>query len=253
MLNVKFVENQLFRSMDGMQLLAENYTIERIKVPTQFATEEDYQALKSTGTSVQTAMFITLIIPFVFLIFMSVSMTRVWALYNMSQLLINLDDYRKIALPGNLSFVLQVIKGMVYFKILDQPSVQVFLNNHVFNRMHTLQKILVGQGLFVTSSIFLAFAIAVVVVGLKVKALQTIFIKIKHKIMFSSVFRSQIQTYFPTCILVFTAFYEHHDIGSSVMQLLVLLALPIFSWFFLRKYQGLATEEEFVAQYGTLY
>jgi hypothetical protein len=179
-------------------------------------------------------MLVTLFVPFVFMVFMSMSMNRVWALYNMFQLLINLIDYRKMSIPGNLSFVLELIKGMVYFSILDEPHVQVFLTNHVFRKMHTLQKILVGQGIFVTSLIFLAVAIAVVVVGLKVKALHTIFIKIKHKIMFSSVFRSQIQTYFPTCILVFTAFYEHQNIGSSVMQLLVLLALPIFSWFFLK-------------------
>jgi hypothetical protein len=41
-LTVNFLQNQIFRAMEGVQLLAENYTIDKIMVPTQVASESDF-------------------------------------------------------------------------------------------------------------------------------------------------------------------------------------------------------------------
>jgi hypothetical protein len=106
---------------------------------------------------------------------------------------------------------------------------------HVFHRAEALQRIIVGQGMFVTSFLFLGLAIVFVKVGLRFKPLQSAFTKVKNKLMFSSVFRSQIQNYFPTCILVLIAFHEAHDIAMGIMKISMMIALPIFSWWFLKK------------------
>ena len=86
-------------------------------------SEEDFNAISEIGNSVQSGMIITLVIPFGFMIFMSVSMNRVWALYNMLQLLNNLEEYRLLAIPPNLGMILDAIGGMVNFSILDSEIV----------------------------------------------------------------------------------------------------------------------------------
>ena len=66
-------------------------------------------------------MLFTFVVPFVFMVFMSMSMNRVWAFYNMMQLLVNLLEYSRVTLPANLEFVLEILYGMANFSILDQP------------------------------------------------------------------------------------------------------------------------------------
>lgn len=64
-------------------MLQANYTIIGIKVPKQMANEDDYQFVSTIGTGAQSGMVFTLVLPFAFMVLMSVSMNRVWALYNM--------------------------------------------------------------------------------------------------------------------------------------------------------------------------
>ena len=135
-------------------------------------------------------MLLTIAVPFIFMVFMSLSMNRVWALYNMIQLLVNLNEYKMIKIPGNLGLVLEVLQGMVNFSILDQEHVQSFLKKHVFKKMEKLQNFLMGQGPLVTSLIFLCAAILIVKIGMRVRRFETLFTKIKNKLMFSSIFRS---------------------------------------------------------------
>jgi hypothetical protein len=64
-------------------MLESNYTILGIEVPRQMANEDDYQFVSSIGTGASNGMVFTLVLPFAFMVLMSVSMNRVWALYNM--------------------------------------------------------------------------------------------------------------------------------------------------------------------------
>jgi len=47
------------------------------------AKEEDYLKLDSIAHSTKNALLITLIVPFFFMLFMKISMERVWSFYNM--------------------------------------------------------------------------------------------------------------------------------------------------------------------------
>jgi hypothetical protein len=197
-------------------------------------------------------MLVTLVIPFICMVFMSLSMKRVWALYNMIQLLVNLNEYKKLTIPGNLGYVLRVLAETVNFSILDQEPVQIFLKKHVFKKTQAIQKILVGQGAFITGLIFISFAILIVKLGQRIKMAEVVFTKLKNKLMFSSIFRSQIQTYFPTCILIFSFLLAEEDLLMTSIKLLIVLGLPVFSWVFLKKYQNRVLDSDFQAKYGTL-
>ena len=87
------------------------------------ASDEDYQFVTSIGTGAENAMITTLVIPFAFMVLMSVSMNRVWALYNMLQLLINLSNYEMVYVPVNMEFLLRTISNIVNFSILEQQNV----------------------------------------------------------------------------------------------------------------------------------
>lgn len=56
--------------------------------------------------------------------------------------------------------------------------------------MDAFQKVIFGQGMFVTSTILGLVMLLVVLLGSKVKALKNVMTTVKNKIMWSSIFRS---------------------------------------------------------------
>ena len=88
------------------------------------SNEEDYQFVSSIDTGAENGMIFTLVLPFAFMVLMSVSMNRVWALYNVLQLLINLSNYERVIVPANTEFLLSTISNIVNFSILEQQNVK---------------------------------------------------------------------------------------------------------------------------------
>ena len=78
------------------------------------------QSLASTSMS---TMLVTFAIPFGFMMLMKFSLNKIWSLYNMLQLLVNVKNYVPLVLPGNLRMVLDLIENTVYFSPLDDPMV----------------------------------------------------------------------------------------------------------------------------------
>ena len=76
----------------------------------------------SLGESSKNSMIFTLVIPFLFMIFMSVSMDRVWSLYLMLQIVSNLLNL-KIQRPGNAEYILFLIEKIATFKLLKEENV----------------------------------------------------------------------------------------------------------------------------------
>ena len=125
--------------------------------------------------------------------------------------------------------------------------------------------------------------IIVVGIGLKVTLVRKFFIKQKEKLMWSSVLRTQIQTYFPTALSTFAMIKSLHDnyqtqeisfptrnlkenyvdpfyeknvsnFAMVFMKLLILFGLPVFSYCFLKWNRvKIYTVREFDTAYGTLY
>ena len=72
-------------------------------------------------------MIFTLVIPFAFMIFMSVSMDRVWSLYNTMQLMSNITEYQMLKIPANSLFFINIIKVTSNFDLLGEPNVQKWI------------------------------------------------------------------------------------------------------------------------------
>ena len=137
-----------------------------------------------------TTMLVTFALPFVFMIVMKFGLNRVWSLYNMLQLLVNLKNYTRLVVPANLVTILDLIQDVVYFSPLDDPVIQKYLKDHVFGRLENLQAFLVGNGMFVTTLIFTPIAIGIIILGTKVKPLRNMFLFANNAMMWSSLIRS---------------------------------------------------------------
>ena len=122
-LKITFLKPGLFKAvLDGLQL-QRNYILEKITIPTQMASEEEYQQMLSLVSDSMTTMLVTFAIPFAFMMLMKFSLNKIWSLYNMLQLLVNVKNYVPLVVPGNLSMVLDLIENTVYFSPLDDPMV----------------------------------------------------------------------------------------------------------------------------------
>ena len=82
----------------------------------------------------------------------------------------------------------------------------MWLSDNVFGRFKTLQSIIIGQGTLVFGLIVCSSMLVGVFILSKLVGNAEFITKIKEKIMWSPIFRSQIQTFFPTCLLVFEYF-----------------------------------------------
>jgi hypothetical protein len=80
--DIEFSNPSMFKAKSNNQTIPENYTISSIELPAQVKSSEDLVKIETIESSAQTSMVFTLIIPFAFMIFMSVAMERVWSLYN---------------------------------------------------------------------------------------------------------------------------------------------------------------------------
>lgn len=92
-IDLVILDSSIFKAKSDGHQLKGNYSLVGIQVPKQMASEEDYEIVSGLGSGAENGMIFTLVVPFLFMIFMSVSMNRVWALYNMLQLLINISNY----------------------------------------------------------------------------------------------------------------------------------------------------------------
>ena len=69
-------------ALDSM-IVEQNLITNNFTIPSQAESEEEYRSLSKMGGQAQNSMIFTLIVPFCFMVFMSVSMNRVWSLYLM--------------------------------------------------------------------------------------------------------------------------------------------------------------------------
>ena len=107
-----------------------NFTTSRV-LPSLAKSESEAYALLSLGENTKNSMLLTLIIPFGFMLFMSVSMNRVWSLYLMLQLTCNLMNL-KLNRPSNAEYIMFISENISSFKIAEEANVKFFVKNYVF-------------------------------------------------------------------------------------------------------------------------
>ena len=134
-IDLHFLETSLFRAAHkGNVTLESGYSLLDIRIPKQSKSEADYKNIQNMGNSAKGSMLLTLIVPLCFTLFMSVSMNRVWGLYNMLQIECNLLNLHFMKIPANAQYLLQILKGISDFSLMSEPMVKNFLRDYIFKR-----------------------------------------------------------------------------------------------------------------------
>ena len=92
-------------------------------MPSQSASAADYDSLAQLADTAQSTMLLTLIVPILFTMFMSLSMDRVWGLYNMLQVQSNNINFKNLLLTANTQYILFIFKNVSFFNVMQQADV----------------------------------------------------------------------------------------------------------------------------------
>ena len=122
-IDLQFIETSLFKAHSDNVTLESGYSILDIKLPKQSKSDSDFKNIQNIGSSAKGSMLLTLIIPLCFMLFVSVSMDRVWGLYNMLQIECNLLNFQFLKIPANAGYLLTVLKGISEFKLMSEPMI----------------------------------------------------------------------------------------------------------------------------------
>ena len=79
---IRVLNEYIFQTKYSNNNVKMNFTTSQY-LPALAKDEEDSKAILNMGQNTKNSMLLTLIIPFCFMLFMSVSMDRVWSLYLM--------------------------------------------------------------------------------------------------------------------------------------------------------------------------
>lgn len=104
-----------------------------------------------------------------------------------------------------------------------------------------------------TSLIFFVLMNSIVMASMKIKALQKVSDHLKKKLMYSYVFRSLLQIYLVTCVLIFDQIIQGVEHFEYSIKLSTALFIPVFSWYYLKKNLERANNKEFSQKFGALY
>ena len=95
----------------------QNFTTS-LYLPTMIDTA-DTDSIMKLGDYTKNSMLLTLVIPFGFMLFMSMSMDSVWAMYLMMQIVSNQQNII-INRPGNTEYLLFIGSQISYFKVTEE-------------------------------------------------------------------------------------------------------------------------------------
>ena len=122
------------------------------------------------------------------------------------------------------------------FKVLQEQNVQVWMKENIFGKVEWLQDFLMGQGTLILGLIVVTVLLGVYFLLKKLlKSTSPLVDKMKKKLMYSPIFRSQIQFYLPTCLVCWEYFRTQDDkmdfknLPGSIIKLCLLLSLPVFA------------------------
>ena len=88
------------------------------------------------------------------------------------------------------------------FKVAREPNIQNWLEINIFQNAKWLQKAIMGQGTFLLTLEIIVLILGFIKLASKFKKSKTLVDNLKKKIMWSSVFRGQIQFYFPVAVVI---------------------------------------------------
>ena len=139
-MRVKVLNPLLFKSKADNLTIAENYTIKRIEVAQPYTSENEKEISEIVSTQAKVSLSFSLVIPFIFMMFMSASMDRAWSLYNMLQLIANFLRFKRVVFPPSSNKLLILIENMSNFNLGSNLHVQAWLRENVYIIPHNFKK-----------------------------------------------------------------------------------------------------------------
>ena len=86
----------------------DSWHLENAKIPAQAKDVTDFNRMTSVGSNAEVSMLASFAIPFVFMIFMSMNMDKVWSMYLMLQISSDLKEFEGLLIPANADIILTI-------------------------------------------------------------------------------------------------------------------------------------------------
>ena len=225
-----------------------NFTTEKVSVLNQARTKEDYVQIKSLTTGSSNSVIASLIIPFAFMVFLSISMNRAWSLYLMLQVVSNINRFEILIIPATAKPIILMMEWITNFKIMENETVQKFMKKYVFKNLSQIQEYVTDQGTVFIAMIICGFALFTVLIVQKCKIKLEIKQKIKNLVMWTPIFRSIIQFYLITSIGVFSYIRDYHNIEfktclTKIIEYITIMTFPLTYILIQKNYDVLHTED----------
>ena len=248
----------------------EEYLELREYIGHQFAGEQEAEVVAAAAAVVTAALVVTVVIPMGLQILLKAAMSKVWSIFNTLQLII-LMPLMGLSLPGNVQSVFDEINKIVNLDFIPKdkiyefffgeplPSSDIDIKDYMLTKAgFTKNDLSKNIFLLVISLVLLVLLIGLfVLLGRKCfhrlpdKA-KKVFISLKHKLMFNSLFRSLLQSYLPLSVSCMVSLVFAPTTFGYILLAFLLLCPPAAIWI-LRRQQHPLGHPRLKATIGSLY
>ena len=160
-------------------------------------------------------MVVSFVIPFIVMVFASISIDKVWGLYNMLQVVSLCFTFKLALIPSNAMFVLQLFYSIANFSLGSNQIVRNLLSQHFAPVLSVITDL--GEAtlvIIILCSIVLIVSVLPFIFRFKKTCLIKLRERIYKKLVFNSFLRSAIQSYIKVCMLQFGSIVNLMSSGS---------------------------------------
>jgi len=248
----------------------EEYVKLRESIGHQFAHEQEAEVVAAAAAVVTAALVITVLIPLSLQILIKGAMSRVWSIFNTLQLIL-LMPLMGLSFPGNVQAFYEEMDKIVNNEFIPKdkiyefffgeplPSDDIDIKDYVLAKAG-YQKDDLFKNIFL---LVLSFALLVLLIVLVVfigkkcfhrlpdKA-KKVFLSLRNKLMFNSLFRYFLQIYLPLSISCMVSLVFAPTTLGYILLAFLLLCPPVAIWIMSRQEHPLG-HPRLRATIGTLY
>jgi len=189
-------------------------------VPLQVKSKEEFEKIEIIGETVEYVLVTGFWIPFFLQVFLSVSMSMIWNIFNTLQIITNFP-LLQVLMPANVMLVQSHYQSIVNMELVPKEALYEFIFGEkledkkdffALSYKNTFEAAGFGSSILITVA-FSLFSVLVLLLIIVLMCLirctlwhkmpdivKTGFNKAERKIMFNSILRTMIQTYLETCI-----------------------------------------------------
>lgn len=98
------------------------------------------------------------------MVFMSLSMNKVWSTYNMLQIIGNYLNFKMLHFTAASKNIVFICKNISFFNLLKNDHIQIWLKENIIGNIKFLKEILFNQGMALVGVIVIIFVMVVIVI-----------------------------------------------------------------------------------------